>query len=107
MPVLHKANIIIGYIFFLKISGYFIEKIRLYRILAWLEQYAFIVYAVHNIVISQALKIYVRIIPLNGVYILAGYFAMIIFGVTVSLVFGIILRKLFPKIYGVLTGGRV
>ena len=72
---------------------------RLYRILAWLEKYAFTVYAVHGIAIPQLLKIYVRIIPLNGVYILLGYFVMILFGVIVALAFGIILRKLFLKYF--------
>jgi hypothetical protein len=32
---------------------------------------------------------------------------MILFGVFISLVFGIIFKKILPKIYGVLTGGRV
>jgi fucose 4-O-acetylase-like acetyltransferase len=107
MPVLHKINIIIGCIFFLKMSEYFIKNKKLYKILAWLEKYQFIVYAVHGVIIPQLLKIYIRIIPLNGVYILLGYFFMILFGVFVSLVFGIIFKKLFPKIYGVLTGGRI
>jgi hypothetical protein len=71
------------------------------------EKYQFIVYAIHGIIIPQLLKIYIRIIPLNGVYILLGYFFMILFGVFVSLVFGIILKKLFPQLYGILTGGRI
>jgi hypothetical protein len=107
MPVLHKVNIITGCIFFLKISEYFIENIKLYTILAWLEKYQFIVYAIHGIIIPQLLKIYIRIIPLNGVYILLGYFFMILFGVFISLVFGIIFKKLFPKVYGILIGGRI
>jgi fucose 4-O-acetylase-like acetyltransferase len=107
MPILHKINIIIGCMFLLKISRYLIENIKLYKILAWLEKYQFIVYAIHGVIIPQLLKIYIRIIPLNGVYILLGYFLMILFGVFVSLFFGIIMKKLFPKIYGTLTGGRI
>jgi hypothetical protein len=53
------------------------------------------------------LKIYIRIIPLNGVYILLGYFLMILFGVIISLIFGIIIKIMFPKTYGILNGGRV
>jgi fucose 4-O-acetylase-like acetyltransferase len=106
MPVLHKINIMTGCIYFLKISEYIIKNIRLYKILAWLEKYAFAVYAVHGIVIPQLLKIYVRMVPLNGVYILLGYFVMILLGVFVSLVFGIILKKTFPKTFSILTGGR-
>ena len=107
MPILHKINIITGCIFFLKISRYCIEHIRLYKILAWLEKYAFIVYAVHMVIMPQFLKVYIKTVPLKGVYIILGYFFVIMFGIFVSLIFGIILKKLFPKIYGVLTGGRV
>jgi hypothetical protein len=107
MPVLHKINIIIGCMFFLKLSGYFIKNIKLYNILSWLEKYQFIVYAIHGIIIPQLLKIYIRIIPLNGVYILLGYFFMILFGILVSLVFGIVFKKILPKPYAILTGGRV
>jgi fucose 4-O-acetylase-like acetyltransferase len=107
MPVLHKVNILMGCIFFLKISGYFIENIKFYEVLAWLEKYQFIVYAIHGIIIPQLLKIYIKIIPINGVFILIGYFIMIFFGVFISLIFGITFKKLLPKIYGTLTGGRI
>jgi fucose 4-O-acetylase-like acetyltransferase len=107
MPVLHKVNIILGCLFFLKISQYFIANIKLYTILAWLGKYQFIVYAVHGIIMPQIFKIYIKIIPLNGAYILLGYFVMIVFGVFVSLVFGILFKKMFPKIYEILTGGRI
>jgi hypothetical protein len=62
---------------------------------------------VHMVIIPQFLKIYIRIIPLNGVYILLGYFFMILSGVFVSLLFGIIFKKILPKPYGILTGGRI
>ena len=107
MPVLHKINIIIGCIFFLKISRCFIENLKLYKILTWLEKYQFLVYAIHGIIISLLLKIYIRIIPLNGIFILFWYIFMILFGVIISLIFGIISKRLFPKIYEILTGGRV
>ncbi|MDR1326316.1 MAG: acyltransferase [Treponema sp.] len=107
MPILHKINILIGCMFILKISQYFIENIKLYKILDRLEKYQFFVYAAHIIIMSQLLKIYTKVIPLNGVYILVGYFFMIFFGIFVSLIFGIIFKKLLPKLYGILTGGRI
>jgi fucose 4-O-acetylase-like acetyltransferase len=107
MPILHKVNILMGCIFFLKISEYFIENIKFYKMLAWLEKYQFIVYAIHGIIIPQLLKIYIKIVPINGVFILAGYFIIIFFGVFISLIFGVIFKKLLPKIYGILTGGRI
>jgi fucose 4-O-acetylase-like acetyltransferase len=107
MPILHKVNILMGCIFFLKISDCFIKNIKLYKTLVWLEKYQFIVYAIHGIIIPQLLKIYIKTIPLNGVFILIGYFVMIFFGVFISLIFGIIFKKLLPKMYGILTGGRI
>ncbi|MDR1326101.1 MAG: acyltransferase [Treponema sp.] len=107
MPMLHKINILMGCAFFLKISRYFIENTQLYKILAWLEKYQFIVYAVHGVIIPQVLKIYIKLIPLNGVFILVGYFIMIIFGIFVSLLFGILFKRLLPKVYGIVTGGRI
>jgi hypothetical protein len=41
MPTLHKVNIFIGCIFFLKISYYFIQNIKIYEVLAWLEKYQY------------------------------------------------------------------
>jgi fucose 4-O-acetylase-like acetyltransferase len=107
MPILHKINILIGCIFFLKISQYFIENIKLYKVLAWLEKYQFIVYAIHGIIIPQLFKIYIKIIPINGIFILLGYFIMIFFGVFISVIFGIIFKKALPKLYEILTGGRI
>jgi fucose 4-O-acetylase-like acetyltransferase len=107
MPTLHKVNILVGYVYFLKISQYFVKNMVLYNILAWLEKYQFIVYAIHGVIMPQILKIYIKYVPLNGFFILAGYFVMILFGVFVSLVFGIIFKKLLPKIYGILIGGRI
>jgi hypothetical protein len=107
MPTLHKVNIIIGCIFFLKISHHFIKNIKLYGVLSWLEKYQFIVYAVHGVIMPQLLKVYIRIIPLNGIFILLGYFFMILFGIFVSLMIGILFKKLLPKIYAISTGGRI
>jgi hypothetical protein len=107
MPILHKINILIGCIFFLKISECFVKNIKVYKILAWPEKYQFIVYAIHGIIISQVIKIYIKIVPINGVFILIGYFTVIFLGVFVSLVCGVIFKKTLPKIYGILTGGRI
>jgi fucose 4-O-acetylase-like acetyltransferase len=107
MPVISNINIIIGCIFFLKIAKYFIENTRLYASLSWLEKYQFVVYAIHEIIIPPVFEIYIRIVPLNGVFILLDYFCMILCGVFVSLMFGVILKKLFPKTNAILTGGRV
>jgi len=109
-PVLRKISIITGCIYFLKISCCFVQNAKIYGTLARLTKYTFIVYAVHGIIISQFLKIYIRAISVfnlnHGVFILTGYFLMILAGVSVSLLTGMIFKSLLPGPYGVLTGGR-
>jgi hypothetical protein len=105
-PILHKINIIIGCIFFLRLSWYFIKNIKIFKILVFLEKYQFMVYAVHGIIIPQLLKIYASIVPINGIFILVGYFFMMIFGILFSLIFGILFKKIFPRANRILTGGR-
>jgi hypothetical protein len=107
IPIIHKLNIIIGSIFFIKLTFYFIKKDTLYIQLAWLEKYAFIVYALHGVVLPQLQKLMVRIIPMYGGFLFIEYFCVTILGIMVCLVFGIIFRKMFPKIYAILTGGRI
>ena len=92
---------------FLKNIKILYRKYKIIQNTVWLEKYQFIVYVVHGVLMPQLLKIYIRVVPLNGIFILLGYFFMILSGVLVSLVFGITLKKLFPKIYAVLTGGRI
>jgi surface polysaccharide O-acyltransferase-like enzyme len=107
MPVLRKVNIVIGCLFFLKLAGIMIQNAKLYKGLVWLEKHEFVVYAIHGIIINQLIKIYAKIVPLNGIFMLFGYFFTIIFGIGLSLLFSVVFKKVLPKLYAVMVGGRV
>jgi fucose 4-O-acetylase-like acetyltransferase len=107
VPIIHKINIIIGSILFIKCTYYFINKKRTYNKLVWLEEYAFFVYAIHGILLAIMLKLSVKIIPMRGMWILLQYFSVNIIGIIIFVILGILVRKIFPKMYAVLTGGRV
>jgi fucose 4-O-acetylase-like acetyltransferase len=107
IPIIHKINIIIGILFLIKHSKFFIENKKLYESLIWLEGYAFIVYAFHGIILGILQKIYVRIFPMYGWYILLEYFGVAIFGIIICILTGLILKKLTPKIYSIIIGGRI
>ncbi|MDR3171037.1 MAG: acyltransferase [Treponema sp.] len=107
VPIIHSINIVVGSIFFLKLTYYFIRNEKIYRTLAWLEKYAFFVYAIHGILLAVLQKLSVQIIPMHGGWILLQYFSVTILGILLFLTIGIIVRKITPKIYALLTGGRL
>jgi fucose 4-O-acetylase-like acetyltransferase len=107
IPVIHKINIIIGSILFIKLTENFIKNERVYNQLAWLEKYTFFVYAVHGVGLAAMQKISVKIIPMHDGWILVQYFSVNIIGIIIFVIMGVTVKKLFPQIYGILTGGRM
>jgi fucose 4-O-acetylase-like acetyltransferase len=106
VTVISAINIIIGIMFFIRLSYSFIKIKRLYKILSWLEQYAFWVYATHGIVIAAMIKISIKITPMNGGWLLVNYFGITLLCIFILVCIGIIFRKIFPKMFLILTGGR-
>jgi surface polysaccharide O-acyltransferase-like enzyme len=106
ITVISAINIIVGVIFFIRLSSNFIKRDKVYKTLAWLEQYAFWVYATHGIVIAAIIKVSIKIMPMNGVWLLVHYFGGALFCIFVLVCIGIIFRKICPKIFSILTGGR-
>jgi surface polysaccharide O-acyltransferase-like enzyme len=107
LPIIHKINIIIGSLLFIKLTLYFVSNEKIYNKLVLLEKYAFFVYAVHGILLAITTKLSAKIIPMHGWWLLLQYFGVSIIVIIVSVIMGMILRKLFPNIYGILTGGRI
>jgi fucose 4-O-acetylase-like acetyltransferase len=106
-PTMHKINIIIGSILFIKLTYYFINDEKLYKLLARLEKHAFFVYAIHGIALAIMQKLSVKIIPMHDGWLLLQYFGVTIIGIIIFVIIGIILQKIFPKMYAILTGGRI
>jgi fucose 4-O-acetylase-like acetyltransferase len=106
MAIISAINIIVGIIFFIKLSYNFVKESKTYETLAWLEQYAFWVYATHGITIAIMIKLSVKIMPMNNGWLLIHYFIVTLLCIFVLLGIGIIFRKMFPKIFSILTGGR-
>jgi fucose 4-O-acetylase-like acetyltransferase len=107
IPVIHKVNIIIGIVAFIKLSRYFINNEKWYHVLSWLEPYAFFVYAVHGIALAVMTKLSVKMIPMHGGWLLLQYFGVNISGTILFVLMGMAVRKVFPRLFRMLTGGRV
>lgn len=107
LVAVHKINIIIGIIFFIRLSYWFIKNGKFYNSLLWLGKYEFIIFAFHAFVLGYVIKIMYMIIPMKGVLILVEYFSAVIITVILCIISSIILNKAVPKTYKILTGGRI
>jgi surface polysaccharide O-acyltransferase-like enzyme len=106
MTIISSVNVMVGIIFFIKLSYIFIKEIKIYKLCIWLEQYAFWLYAAHGIVIAAIIKLSVKIMPMNGGWLLVHYFGGALFCIFVLVGIGVIFRKIFPGVFSILTGGR-
>jgi surface polysaccharide O-acyltransferase-like enzyme len=104
--IISAINVMTGILFFIKLSYSFVKTEKIYKTLLWLEQYAFWVYATHGIVIVAMIKISVRIMPMNNGWLLVNYFGVTLLCISILVGIGIIFRKIFPKIFSILTGER-
>ena len=106
ITIISAVNIIVGIMFFIKLSYNFIKEDKIYKLFAWLEQYAFWVYATHGIVIAAIIKLSVKIMPMNGGWLLIHYFCGALFCIFLLVGIGVIFRKILPRIFSILTGRR-
>ncbi len=106
MPPVHKLNVILGALFFLRLSWWLVRSDGLYRLLARLEGYAFFVYAFHEPLMTICKKVGARVIPMRGGWVLLHYFLVTAIVIAVSLACGVLLKRLLPAPYALLTGGR-
>lgn len=106
--VLHKCGILVGCILWLQISGWLAAQERRYQMLQTLSVYSFFVYASHEPLLTLLRKVWSRVLPLEGTAMqLLQYFGLIFLVLFITVVIGVCIRKLSPKIYGLITGGRV
>jgi fucose 4-O-acetylase-like acetyltransferase len=73
---------------------------------AWLSAFAFIIYAMHAPLVAYLINPVLALLsPLPGTHILA-FILLPLAIITLSISTGALLRKISPKVYGLLTGGR-
>ena len=101
-----KINILIGCIFFLKASFYLIKNGAIYNSLVWLGKYEFIIFAFHAPMLRYTIKIMDKLMPMKSIFLLPKYFGAVILTILFCIISGIILNKLTPGFYKILTGGR-
>lgn len=99
--------IISGGILFLKLSGMACKNQSAYRVLKYLAGFSFWLYATHEpFLITPLKKLWTKFIPVNDCWLFAKYFGAVILCVLISLSLALLLKKLCPKLFALLTGSR-
>lgn len=95
-------------ILFLKLSAVIEKSKKAYGILSYLSAFSFWLYAIHTPVLNELLKrVWLKFLPMkNPFFCLAEYFGVTVLTIAIGLALGIALKKIFPKVFALLTGGR-
>lgn len=93
-------------IMLLKFSELLIKNEKIYNALAYLAKYSFFLYAVHIKILRSIIRTtWLKVFPMkNGFFCLFEYFGVTITIIVVGTVIGIILKKMCPKFFVLLSG---
>jgi fucose 4-O-acetylase-like acetyltransferase len=72
----------------------------------WLSAFAFMIYAVHAPLVAYATNAVFAVVSHLPYYRLLTFIFLPLVIITLIVAFGAFLRKIFPEVYGILTGGR-
>ncbi len=104
-PAIHSITILIGIVFFIKLSGSLIHR-KISEILLRLSKYSFIIYAFHEMNLSLIKKVLSILLP-SSLLVQVAELIILPFAIILEcILFGIIFKKLFPKLYFLTTGNR-
>lgn len=104
LPI-HNICIIIGIIFWFVCLTDF-KTDRWNKILLFISSYSFSIYLFHELSLSLLQKICARLLPTSATAQLLEYLLIPIFIITGVLIFSLALKRVCPRLYGVITGNR-
>ena len=84
------------------------DFISAYILFAAVSVYSFWIYAAHApFVVTEIKKIIIKLIPMNGGFVLVQFFLTAFLCIVFLMTFGILLRHKLPKIFALVTGSRI
>ncbi|MDD7458976.1 MAG: acyltransferase family protein [Treponema sp.] len=92
----------------LKFSNLICKNERAFKISSCLNGFSFWLYAIHMPVLNDILKrLWLKFLPMkNPFFCLVEYFGVTILTIAIGTALGILLKKICPKLFAVLSGGR-
>ena len=104
--ILYRCGIVIMMAAVFRVCLLIEQKSTQDRFRAWMP-YTMIVYALHGKVLMLLQRVYAALIPYSVLSGILGYFLTAAAAALISVVCGMLLRKLLPRVFALSTGGRV
>lgn len=104
--MVNGLSILLGIIFFFKISKYIYRNNLIYARVARLLPYTFIIYAGHELILSGLKKVCLSALPHTDLILFSQYFLLPIFVIAGCIFVACILKKYFIKVYIFVIGER-
>lgn len=99
---------IVSCLFFLKLSYFFVRSEKFYRLAEYLAGLSFFLYAVHMPFLQIVImKLSFKFVPLHGFDCFVQFVAVGGLMILLGTLAGIMLKKVCPPLFGLLTGGRI
>ncbi|MBQ6449368.1 acyltransferase [bacterium] len=105
-PLSSSCNLFLGCLIVFKLSLPLVKSAKTVANFTFLNQYNFWIFALHSTVLAILQKLYVKFLPVNGYYMLLEYFLLVAVTIIICLISGIVCKKMLPRIFKILTGGR-
>jgi fucose 4-O-acetylase-like acetyltransferase len=105
-PGVHKLNLLLSAILALKLTLPVSSRPALYKALSYLSGLSLFLFALHEPTLGIARVAWFRYLPIEGNFFLLEFIALPAIVVGLVLLIGIALRKVLPRFYSVLVGGR-
>lgn len=98
--------VVVSMLFLIKASKLIVDSGATKQRFLWMAQWTFIVYAFHELTLTSLKKICLRLLPQDQLFLFAEYALLPVLVIAACVAFGLLSRKLIPKIYAIATGGR-
>ncbi len=99
-------RILLSIIFFIQLSLYLANYDTIMKKVCNLNNYSFVIYALHGNLISAITIILACYLPHTPIFSFLAYCISVISTVTVAILFAVTMKKVCPKLYPAFTGGR-
>lgn len=106
IAVVKNIFILIGVLFWIRLSKAIYSNEKLRSIFLRLSKWIFIIYVFHELTLFSVRKICQRLFPATPLILCAEYLMIPILVITGCIIAGIVLKKIMPRLYIVLTGER-
>lgn len=93
----------------LKLSGMIAVHDKVFKTASYLAVFSFFLFAAHTPALQEIIRrVWLRFFPMkNQFFCIFEYFGVNILTVLIGTGAGILLRKAFPRFFGLITGGRM